>query len=295
MNVARLAVLPQYLLPKQALTAAMGRLARLEGAGLTRAMIRAFIARYGVDMSEAAEPDPAAYRTFNAFFTRALRAGVRPIAASDWVCPVDGAISQFGPIDAGRLVQAKDHHYTLVDLLGGDEALARALHHGRFATLYLAPRDYHRIHMPRAATVVSMRYVPGTLLSVNPSTARGVPGLFARNERVICRFADAAGGPDFAMVLVGATIVGSIETVWHGVVNGPRTRTVRDWHYPAGSVHLSDTIGSAEATGSTGSTDRADRADRADRPDRPTSPAPSARRSGWHRARKWAASRWARR
>jgi phosphatidylserine decarboxylase len=237
MNLDRLAVLPQYLLPKQALTAAMGRFARSQAGAVTTAAVRAFIARYGVDMSEAAVSDPAAYRTFNAFFTRGLREGVRPLAATDWVCPVDGAVSRCGSIEDGRLLQAKGRDYTAVDLLGGDGALASDLNRGRFATLYLSPRDYHRIHMPRTGVLRRMRYVPGALFSVNPVTARGVHGLFARNERVVCHFVDDASG-DFAMVLVGATIVGSIETVWHGVVNPTRPAEVRTWDYGDAGVRL---------------------------------------------------------
>lgn len=233
MNLERFAVLPQYLLPKHALTEFAGRVARREGGRWTTWLIETFIRRYGVDMSEALEADPSAYPTFNAFFTRALRAGARPLADGDWICPVDGAISQFGPIEDGRLVQAKGHRYSVTQLLGGDRPLAETLSNGSFATLYLAPKDYHRVHMPRAGALVSMRYVPGELFSVNPTTARGVRGLFARNERVICRFADPASREgDFVLVLVGATIVGSVETCWHGVVAPPRTPTIRTWIYP---------------------------------------------------------------
>ncbi len=237
MNWDRLVVMPQYLLPKQALTLAMGRLARAQAGAATTALIRAFIARYDVDMSEAAEPDPAGYRTFNAFFTRALRPGARPVSDSAWVCPVDGAISRFGSIEQGRLLQAKGHDYPLAALLGDDADLAGVLQDGRFATLYLAPRDYHRIHMPHAGQLRRMRHVPGALFSVNPVTARGIPGLFARNERVVCHFVDDAG-KDFVVVLVGATVVGSMETVWHGVVNGNRPDRVRDWQYEPGEVRL---------------------------------------------------------
>ena len=233
MNLARFAVLPQFLLPKQLLTETMGRLARREGGSLTTWTIRRFSGRYGVDMGEAAEPDPAAYPTFNDFFTRPLRAGARPIAASDWVSPVDGSVSQLGPVTDGRLVQAKGHRYSLTELLGGDHPFADSLRDGTFLTIYLAPRDYHRIHMPCDGALVSMRYVPGALYSVNPLTARGIPRLFARNERVVCRFADPAGRHgDFAVVLVGATIVGSIETSWHGVVTPPRAGAIRTWIYP---------------------------------------------------------------
>jgi phosphatidylserine decarboxylase len=229
----RLAVLPQYLLPKQALTALAGRVAGWRGGAWTTALIRRFVARYGVDMAEAAEPDPAAYACFNDFFTRALRPGARPLAAgADWLCPVDGAISQFGRIDAGRIFQAKGHHYAAAALLGGDGELAARFADGHFATLYLSPRDYHRIHMPAAGRLRRMVHVPGALFSVNPTTARGVPGLFARNERVVCVF-DGDDGAPFVLALVGATIVGSMATVWHGVVNPPRPGRLREWRYGA--------------------------------------------------------------
>jgi phosphatidylserine decarboxylase len=232
----RLAVASQYLLPKQALTAVAGALAHSRGGALTTAVVRWFIGRYGVDMGEAAEPDPAAYPSFNLFFTRALKAGARPLADADILCPVDGAISQFGSIEADRLFQAKGHHYTTTALLGGDAALAARFADGHFATLYLSPRDYHRIHMPEAARLERMIHVPGALFSVNPATARGVPGLFARNERVVCLF-EGAHGP-FVMVLVGATIVGSMATVWHGTVNPPRPGRLREWGYSGQGIEL---------------------------------------------------------
>ena len=226
----RLAVAAQHLLPKQALTVLAGALAQARGGSATTALIRWFIGRYGVNMTEAAEPDPAAYASFNAFFTRALKPAVRPLAQSALVCPVDGAISQFGAIQDGRIFQAKGHDYTATQLLGGDGALAAHFHGGHFATLYLSPKDYHRIHMPCAGKLLRMVHVPGALFSVNPATARGVPGLFARNERVVCVF-ESQHGP-FVLILVGATIVGSMATVWHGVVNPPRGGVVREWHYP---------------------------------------------------------------
>jgi phosphatidylserine decarboxylase len=225
----RLAVLPQYLLPKQALTALAGRLASAEAGGLTTAAIRWFVGRYGVDMGEAANPDIAAYASFNEFFTRPLRPGARPLAPADFICPVDGAISQFGAIARDRIFQAKGHDYTTTALVGGDAGLADRFADGAFATLYLSPRDYHRIHMPCAGRLTRMIHVPGALFSVNPVTARGVPGLFARNERVICVF-ESEFGP-FVLTLVGATIVGSMATVWHGVVNPPRPGYLRDWRY----------------------------------------------------------------
>lgn len=232
----RFAVLLQYLLPQKALTAFAGRCAGLRATGWTRSVIPWFIKRYGVDMAEAANPDPHSYPTFNEFFTRALRPGARPLASADWVCPVDGAISQFGPINKDQIFQAKGHQYSTRALVGGDARLAARFDDGHFATIYLSPRDYHRIHMPCDARLTRMIYVPGDLFSVNPVTARGVPGLFARNERVVCVF-DTAHGP-FIQVLVGATIVGSMATTWHGVVNPPRTPNVREWRYDDAPVAL---------------------------------------------------------
>ena len=171
----RLAVLPQYLLPKQALTQLMGKLAGLEGGSATTAVIRWFIQRYKVNMSEALEADPAAYKSFNQFFTRPLRPGVRPLADADWVCPVDGAISQLGRITGAagdQIFQAKGHHYSTQALVGGNAALAAQFAHGHFATIYLSPRDYHRIHMPCAGRLLRMIYVPGELFSVNPRPVR---------------------------------------------------------------------------------------------------------------------------
>ncbi|WP_371322791.1 archaetidylserine decarboxylase [Dechloromonas sp. ZY10] len=225
----RLAVLPQYLLPKQALTTLAGRFARAEAGTLTTRAIRWFVGRYGVNMAEAANPDIASYKSFNEFFTRPLRADARPLATADFVCPVDGAISQFGPIARDQIFQAKGHSYSTTALVGGDRELAGQFADGEFATIYLSPRDYHRIHMPCAGRLRRMIHVPGELFSVNPTTARGVPGLFARNERVVCVF-DSAHGP-FVLALVGATIVGSMATVWHGVVNPPRPGRLREWRY----------------------------------------------------------------
>ncbi len=232
----RLAVLPQYLLPKQALTTLAGKFASAQLGGLTTSVIRRFVARYNVNMAEAANPDITSYASFNDFFTRALKPGARPLAAADLICPVDGAISQFGPIAKDQIFQAKGHTYSTTALLGGDAEAAARFDNGHFATLYLSPRDYHRIHMPCAGELTRMVHVPGDLFSVNPTTARGVPGLFARNERVVCFF-ESAQGP-FVLVLVGATIVGSMATVWHGQVNPPRTGTLRQWDYAKGQVSL---------------------------------------------------------
>jgi phosphatidylserine decarboxylase len=232
----RLAVLSQYFLPKQALTALAGVVARWRGGAATTSLIAWFVQRYRVNMEEAANPDLASYATFNDFFTRELKPGARPLAAADLICPVDGAISQFGPIDGQQIFQAKGHQYSSTALVGGDAALARQFDHGHFATLYLSPRDYHRIHMPCDGRLTRMIYVPGDLFSVNPTTARGVPGLFARNERVVCVF-EGVGGP-FVLVLVGATIVGSMATVWHGGVNAPRPGKLCEWRYEDKSVVL---------------------------------------------------------
>lgn len=232
----RLFVLSQTLLPKQALTALAGVIARWQGGAATTAIIRRFVRRYGVEMAEAADPDIRHYASFNDFFTRALRPGVRPLADAAFVCPVDGAISQCGAIAGDRILQAKGHDYTATALLGGDAELAARFEGGHFATLYLSPKDYHRIHMPAAGRLLRMIHVPGSLFSVNPSTARAVPGLFARNERVVCLF-EGERGP-FAMVLVGATIVGSMATVWHGVVNPPRPGRLREWRYDGQRIEL---------------------------------------------------------
>ena len=232
----RLKVLPQYLLPKQALTAYAGwRASRRWGARTTK-LIRGFVDQYGVDMNEAANPDIASYPSFNDFFTRALKPGARPLATADLVCPVDGAISQFGAIERDQIFQAKGHHYSTTALVGGDTTLAAQFENGHFATIYLSPKDYHRIHMPSDGRQLRMIHVPGDLFSVNPTTARGVPGLFARNERVVCVF-ESAHGP-FVLTLVGATIVGSMATVWHGVVNPPRSTVLREWRYGDQNIRL---------------------------------------------------------
>jgi phosphatidylserine decarboxylase len=218
------------------LTVIAGKLASRQAGSLTTSVIRWFVGRYKVNMAEAANPDIASYKSFNEFFTRPLKAGARPLADADFVCPVDGAISQYGAIEQDQIFQAKGHSYSTTALVGGDSELAKHFDNGSFATIYLSPRDYHRIHMPCAGKLTRMIYVPGELFSVNPTTARGVPGLFARNERVVCVF-ESAFGP-FVLTLVGATIVGSMATVWHGLVNPPRSREVREWPYESVTVNL---------------------------------------------------------
>jgi phosphatidylserine decarboxylase len=223
-------------MPKQAMTWLAGKLASARLGSITTGTIRRFVARYGVNMAEAEQPDITAYPTFNQFFTRALKPGARPLADAHLICPVDGAISQFGKIAGDQIFQAKGHSFSTTALVGGDAKLASLFQDGQFANLYLSPKDYHRIHMPADGVLTRMIHVPGELFSVNPLTARAVPGLFARNERVVCVF-EGTDGP-WVLALVGATIVGSMATVWHGVVNPPRPGTVREWRYEPGQVSL---------------------------------------------------------
>ena len=234
--INRLKVLPQYLIPKQAITALAGKLASAQAGKLTTAVIRWFVKRYQVNMSEAAQEDIGAYSSFNEFFTRPLKTGARKLSKAKYICPVDGAISQFGDIKTNQIFQAKGHSYSTEALVGGNKSLAAQYQDGSFATIYLSPRDYHRIHMPCDGRLLRMVYVPGDLFSVNPTTAQGVPGLFARNERVVCEFESAQG--NFILVLVGATIVGSMATVWHGVVNPPRIGHIQEWSYPDQNITL---------------------------------------------------------
>jgi phosphatidylserine decarboxylase len=225
----------QYLLPKHAITAFGWHVATARAGSITTGIIRWFVGKYGVNMAEAANPDITSYPSFNEFFTRALKSGARPLAQADLVCPVDGAISQFGRIERDQIFQAKGHSFSTTALVGGDAALGAQFENGHFANIYLSPKDYHRIHMPCDGRLTRMTYVPGDLFSVNPVTAQGVPGLFARNERVVCVF-DSARGP-FVLVLVGAAIVGSMATVWQGVINPPRG-PVREWRYDDQKIEL---------------------------------------------------------
>ncbi|TDF35700.1 phosphatidylserine decarboxylase [Alteromonadaceae bacterium M269] len=231
----------QYILPKHAISRLVGYLAAAEAGSVTTKLIELFIKQFNVDMSEAADPDPESYKTFNSFFTRELKAGVRPLCEGENTIaqPVDGAISQLGDVKQGRIFQAKGHDFGLTELLGGDPQLAAPFVGGKFATVYLSPKDYHRIHMPLDGTLTDMLHVPGDLFSVNPLTAENVPGLFARNERVVSLFDSPKG--KFALVLVGATIVASIETVWSGTVAPLAPRQVQQWQYPSEgeqAVHL---------------------------------------------------------
>ncbi len=215
----KLFVTLQYLIPQHALSRLVGMLARSEVPWIKTTFINLFMKRFGIDLSEAQIEDPDQFETFNAFFTRALKPDARPLEASDAAdiaCPADGAVSQLGAIRANQVFQAKGHDYSLYDLLGGDSALASEFTNGQFATIYLSPRDYHRVHMPVTGTLRETRYVPGDLFSVNEATANGVPNLFARNERLVCIF-DTERGPA-AVILVGAMIVAGIETVFSGQV-----------------------------------------------------------------------------
>lgn len=231
-------VLAQYPLPHHLLSRLMGYLTYCRNPAFKNFFIRAIAKVYGVDWSEAERPDPNAYACFNDFFTRALKPGVRPIANEPGALagPADGYMSQLGPITEGRIIQAKGKDYSAVDLLGGDTARAAPFMGGSFATIYLSPKDYHRLHMPLAGTLREMVYVPGRLFSVNNATAQGVPNLFARNERVVAIF-DTEAGP-MALVLVGAIFVASIETVWHGLVTPPAGQSVRVWNYQDSPVYL---------------------------------------------------------
>ncbi|MBT9516421.1 MAG: phosphatidylserine decarboxylase [Methyloversatilis discipulorum] len=231
----RFFVLAQHGMPKQALTRFAEFVANSR-APWTRGIIPWFIRKYGVDMSEAARPDPADYACFNDFFTRALREGARPLADSPFVSPVDGTVIDCVKLDGDTLLQVKGHPYSARALVGGDAALVDRFDGGEAISIYLSPKDYHRIHMPCAGRLRRMIHVPGSLYSVNPATVAGVPGLFARNERVVCLF-DSDFGP-FVLTLVGAMVVGSMQTVWHGLINPPRTGKLREWRYDDQDIRL---------------------------------------------------------
>ncbi len=228
----RLFILSQYLLPHHLLSRLIGCIAECRASWLKNPLITWFVKQYHVDMSEAQVEDPTAYENFNAFFTRALKDGARPLDETPGavLCPADGAVSQLGAIEHGRLFQAKGHSFSAVELLGGDAERAAPFMGGEFATIYLSPKDYHRVHMPLAGTLKEMVYVPGRLFSVNQTTAENVPELFARNERLVCIF-DTERGP-MAVVLVGAMIVAAIETVWAGQV-APPARLLKTTRYDA--------------------------------------------------------------
>lgn len=218
----RLFIIAQYITPQHLLSRIIGSLAESQAPWFKNKLIIWFIDRYKVNMSEAVYESYHEYKNFNEFFTRPLKEGMRPIdmAADAVVCPADGAVSELGTINEGRVLQAKGHDYSLADLLGGDTERAKPFLNGEFATIYLSPRDYHRVHMPVTGTLTEMIYVPGQLFSVNQTTAENVSSLFARNERVVCMFDTEYG--QMAVILVGAMIVASIETVWAGLVTPPK-------------------------------------------------------------------------
>ena len=226
----------QYIMPQLYLTQLAGWFAQQKWDAVTHFVIKAFAKKYNVDMSEAKKENFSDYESFNQFFIRELKDDARKINENPTaLClPADGCVSQIGHIDDERLLQAKGHFFSLSDLLAGDEELVNTFKNGEFATIYLSPRDYHRVHMPCDATLRKMIYVPGDLFSVNPFLAEHVPNLFARNERVICVF-DTAFGP-MAQILVGATITASMSTVWAGVINPPRTGEVKVWTYQGDSA-----------------------------------------------------------
>lgn len=226
----------QYIMPKHAISRLVGKFAAAEAGWLTTKAIVWFIKAYNINMAEAKLKNAEDFKTFNDFFTRELEEGARSVDDnSKTLCyPVDGAISQQGNIEQGQLIQAKGFNYSLTSLLGGSTDDAKPFEDGKFSCIYLAPKDYHRIHMPMAATLRKMIYVPGDLFSVNPLTAQNVPDLFARNERVVAIFDTKHGS--LAMVLVGATIVASIETIWAGTITPPAGKDVFTWFYPAEGV-----------------------------------------------------------
>jgi len=216
----KLAVLPQYVVPQHLLSRLLGMVAECSWPAVKDPFIKQFASIYDVNMSEAVEEDPTAYACFNDFFTRALKEDARSITADGIACPADGAISQIGEISNDLIFQAKGHYYQLAHLLGGSHQQAEMFKDGSFATVYLSPKDYHRVHMPFGGQLSSMTYVPGKLFSVNGRTANQVPSLFARNERVVSIFETELG--PMAVILVGAMIVASIETVWSGLVTPPK-------------------------------------------------------------------------
>lgn len=226
-----LTVWPQYILPHHALSTLMSKLTHCENTAWKNSFIKLIVRLYGVNMAEAKFENLDHYPSFNHFFTRELKDHARPIAdaANAIACPADGAVSQAGPIEQGQIFQAKGHSYSALELLGGDVERAKAFEDGAFATIYLSPKDYHRLHMPLSGTLKEMVHIPGRLFSVNNTTVSAVPNLFARNERVACIFETEAG--PMALILVGAIFVSSVETVWHGVVTPPSISEPRTWHY----------------------------------------------------------------
>ncbi|MFT6926905.1 MAG: phosphatidylserine decarboxylase [Psychromonas sp.] len=236
--IDQLKIIGQYLLPKKLLSRLLGKLAAAQAGKLTTFLIKKFIKKFNVDMSEAKYSDPDHFTTFNDFFTRELKQDARQIIIGEdnLALPVDGCISQMGDIKEGRIFQAKGHDFSLRELLGGRDDVAAPFDNGLFSTIYLAPKDYHRIHMPITGKLEQMIFIPGDLFSVNPLTAQNVPNLFARNERAVAIFSTAVG--PMAMVLVGATIVASIETVWAGTLTANTDKEIQYWDYKNQNITL---------------------------------------------------------
>ena len=224
-----------YPLPHHLISRLIYKLTRIESSYVPQAIVK-FSKVFSVELQQAVNPDPASYKTFNEFFTRPIKPELRPIANSDLVSPVDGCISQIGSIEQGEIFQAKGHRYTAQALLGGNEVVASQFNQGQFATIYLSPKDYHRIHMPCAGTLKQQIHIPGRLFSVAPHTARTVPNLFARNERVVALFDTEYG--KMAMVLVGAINVAAIETVWDGLITPPKGKKLSSKEYDKQQISL---------------------------------------------------------
>ena len=238
-------VTPQYLIPKHMLSSGMHWFMQVETVWIKNAIIKLLTKIYGINVSEAADENIDNYPHFNAFFTRALKPEARPIdeTPDSWVSPVDGLISQSTSINGNKIIQAKCHDYTVEALVGGDISYAQQFTNGDAAVIYLSPKDYHRIHMPIDAKLLSMTYIPGDLFAVNPATVRQIEGLFARNERLVIRF-ESEKGP-FCLVMVGAIFVGSMETVWQGKITPEYTPIIKHWDYQEEDIHFkkADEIG----------------------------------------------------
>jgi len=230
LNFERIKSFPQYLIPQHAVSLLMGNLADRPLGKITTSIINWFAKKYHVNMQEAIHEDTAYFSTFNAFFTREIKPETRPLAQEYAIIqPADGIVSQLGKIESDQMIQAKGHFFSCMDIVGGQQNLAAKFNDGHFANIYLSPKDYHRVHMPIRGKLLEMHHIPGKLFSVNPFTARTVPNLFARNERVLCLFETELGL--MAQILVGATIVGSIETVWHGTVTPPSSSEISSFYY----------------------------------------------------------------
>jgi phosphatidylserine decarboxylase len=243
MSLDLLKTFPQYIIPKHGLTALAGCLAEVKEPRVKNYIIQRFIKKFQVNMSEALIEDPTAYACFNEFFIRHLKPECRPLAQADLISPVDGCVSELGAIQEGQLIQAKGRYYSVAELLACSDENASEFVNGQFATLYLSPKDYHRVHMPVDAELLSMTYVPGALFSVQPTTARVVPKLFARNERLVISFSTQVG--PMVMVMVGATIVGAIGTRWHGDIK----RSKQNTHFDYSKIEMNKSMAQGDEMG----------------------------------------------